>query len=87
MKQQLHKTHGYGFDSSHAGWVNGDTILRGHTVEWGGGRASYRVRILGREKEGISKGELRGETRGGVLVAGLLGDFWRKSSEESNPFC
>ena len=53
MKQQLHKTHGYGFDSSHAGWVNGDTILRGHTVEWGGGRASYR----GRKKRGRQKRE------------------------------
>ena len=50
MKQQLHKTHGYGFDSSHAGWVNGDTILRGHTVEWGGGRASYRGRKKRRQK-------------------------------------
>ena len=31
-------------------------------MEWGGGRAS-RVRILSREKEGISEGELRGETK------------------------
>ena len=77
MKQQLHKTHGYGFDSSHAGWVNGDTILRGHTVEWGGGRAS-RVRILSREKEGISEGELRGETKKEELREEeiWLGDFF-----------
>ena len=37
---------------------------------------------------GISKGELkRGGPEGEFWVTGLLGDFWRKSSEESNPFC
>ena len=59
-------------------------------MEWGGGRAS-RVRILSREKEGISEGELRGETKKEELreEERWLGDFffsrrpsWRRSSSD-----
>ena len=74
MKQQLHKTHGYGFDSSHAGWVNSDTILRGHTVEWWGQSKLQgkdfehkKGRDFGRRAKG---GDQKGGAEGGGKMAG-----------------
>ena len=51
-------------------------------VGGGGGRASYRVRILSRKREGISKGELRGETKKEELreEERWLGDFFFSST-------